>query len=509
MSSSPIRMTGLVSNMDTESIIQSLMSAQSTKKTKIENKITKLEWKQETWKDLNKKIYSLYNGKLSKLRFQSSFMTKKAVSSNESVATVTASNSAPSGTHTLKVNSLASAQFLTGDQLSTDVNSKAITTGTLLTDLGMAEGNEITVTAGTTTKSLVVSGTTTVNDFLSTLKEAGLNASYDTTQKRFFISSKESGTENAFTLTASDSSELSKLGLDEVGYTDGAVSVAEGSIVSLVPPSDASFVYNGAELTSSTNDITVNGISLSLMAKTGTDETISLAITDDKQAVYDMVKDFVKEYNEVLKEMNEYYYADSARGYDPLTDDEKEAMSEDEIEKWETKIKDSLLRRDTTLSSLLDVMKTNLSQSVSVNGKSYSLSSFGIATSSDYTEKGLLHIAGDPDDTTTSLATDKLMAALTEDPEAVMLTLTELAGNLYDKLNENMSSTELRSALNVYNDKEIQKSIDNYENDLDVMEKRLQDMENRYYKQFSAMETALSKLNSQSNSLASMLGTDS
>lgn len=513
-----VRMSGLVSNLDTESIIGAMMSAQKMKKTKIENKITKLEWKQERWKALNTKLYSLYTDTLSKLRMQSSFGTRKVASSDETVATVTASNSAPEGTHTLKVKQLASAQFVTGSQLTADENSKAISSSTKLTDLNMTAGNTITVTAGSKTKSLEVTESTTVADFVSTLKSAGLNASYDTTQKRFFISSKESGYDNAFSLTATTASELSGLGLSTITKTDngdGTTSVSIGSMGTMVAPKDAIYNYNGVEFTSSSNNISVNGLSITLKGVTsgwGTtdttdDEVITLGVTNDTDAVYNMIKSFITKYNELLKEMNTDYYAETASGYEPLTDDEKEAMSDDEVEKWETKIKDSLLRRDDTLGSLLNMMKTKMSSSVTIDGKSYSLSSFGIKTSVDYTEKGLLHIDGDSEDSLVASNTEKLKAALTNDPDTVMKVLSEIAGGLYSSMSESMKSNSMRSALTFYNDKDMKNTLKEYNDDLKDMEDRLKDVEDRYYKQFSAMETALSKLNSQSSYLSNLMGT--
>jgi flagellar hook-associated protein 2 len=516
-----VRMSGLVSNLDTEGIISSLMSVQKLKQTKIENKITKLEWKQEKWKALNTKLYSFYTDSLSKLRMQSSFSTKKVSSSDESVATVTASNSAPEGTHTLKVQQLASAQFVTGKQLTTDENSKAISTSTKLTDLNMTAGNTITVTAGTKTKTLEVTASTTVADFLSTLKNSGLNASYDTTQKRFFISSKESGYANAFSLSATTGSELSGLGLSTISKTDngdGTTSVSIGSSGSMVAPKDAIYYYNGVKFTGSSNNISINGLSVTLKGTTSgldttnteaDDEVITLGVTNDTDAVYDMVKNFIKGYNELLKEMNTDYYAESASGYTPLTDDEKEAMSDTEVEKWETKIKDSLLRKDDSLGSLLNTMKTKMSASVKIDNKSYSLSSFGIQTSADYTEKGLLHIDGNSDDSLVASNTEKLKAALNNDPDTVMMVLTGIAGELYSSMSDSMSSNSMRSALTFYNDKDMKSTLTEYNDDLDDMQDRLQNMEDRYYAQFSKMETALSKLNSQSSSLSNMLGTSS
>jgi flagellar hook-associated protein 2 len=242
------------------------------------------------------------------------------------------------------------------------------------------------------------------------------------------------------------------------------------------------------------------------MGTTGTG-AVSINVSNNTKAIYDKVKTFVKDYNALVKEMNELYDANSAKGFEPLTDDEKEAMSEDQIDKWESKIKDSLLRRDNTLGSLISTMRTTLSQSVTYENKGYALSSFGIKTA-NYTEKGLLHISGDEDDSSVSAEENKLMKALTDNPGAVMETLNTLADKLYTSFTNGMKSNSLRSALTFYNDKEIKKQIDDYTEDLSTLEDKLSDIESRYFKQFSAMEKAMSGMNSQSSYLASMLGTN-
>jgi flagellar hook-associated protein 2 len=280
-----------------------------------------------------------------------------------------------------------------------------------------------------------------------------------------------------------------------------------GASVSKVEPSDAVIIYNGAEIKSSSNILTVNGLTVTVKGVTdeASDETVSVNITRNTQTIYDMIKGFVKSYNEVLKELNDSYDADTAKGYEPLTDEEREAMTDDQIEKWEKKIKDSLLRRDGTVGSLINTMRTALSGSVDYNGKAYSFASLGI-TSISYTEKGLLHIDGDKEDVLSASEDDKLMKALSENPDAVMEVFTKLTGELYSKMQEDMKSTSLSSALTFYNDKEIKGTIDDYKQELADMEDRLTDMENRYYRQFTAMETAMSKMNSQSSSIMSLLG---
>ena len=101
---------------------------------------------------------------------------------------------------------------------------------------------------------------------------------------------------------------------------------------------------------------------------------------------------------------------------------------------------------------------------------------------------------------------NKLMDALTNNPEESMLVMTKLADNLYSALMDKMKSSSLSSALTVYNDKEMAKTLTNYKSDLAKMESRLLEIEEKYYRQFAAMETAMARMNSQSSALMSMLG---
>lgn len=704
----PLRMTGMTSGLDTDSIVSALMEAQTTKKTKVENKKTKLEWTQNIWTGLNKKLYSFYTDSAGKMRFQSSYQTKKAASSDASILTATAQSSASSGSYTVKVNQLAAAQYVTSAKVSaksTDASGKVteskVTSDTKLSALGFdTEGDTtIEITAGEKTINLNVDETTTVRDFVNALKDAGLNASFDEKQGRFFISAKESGADGKFTITSKtmtgeqvaaqnklmDSVDYSNLssgdqdtvkkilsdlknaqdtsaaadaekslqdisdrtakekateyynnkltddilsqykyetdGTDGTGdahkagdidyskvkqalqnadldnnvYTDSdrlivlkqkiiepavteklaseeytgkidnAVTSgledagiekqserystirlavngyaqamkdgteqskesalkllgmddidgsavkesADGTGMVVIEAADSIVQVNGATLTSSNTTLDVNGLSLNLVS--ASDREVKVTVSNDSTAVYDAIKDFVEQYNSALSEMNKYYYADSARGYDPLTDDQKEAMSDEEVEKWETKIKDSLLRRDSTLSGILETFRTSLT-GITVkasDGKTYSLANLGITTGKDYKEYGLLRIKGDEDDTDYADSENTLQSMINSDPDIVMEVMSGIVSNLYDSINKKISTTTtMKSALSFYNDKEMTKQMTQYKKDIKSWETKLSDMEDRYYKQFSAMETALSKLQSQQNSLASYLGSN-
>ena len=631
-----IRLSGLSSGLDTEAIIKELMSAQSMKKTKIENKKTKLEWREEKWKDLNKKIYALYTDEISKLKTQGSYLSKGVSLSNDTKAKVTASTKAPLGTHTIEIQSIASSQFITGEKITdlavknedgttTTVSGKNIHSNTSLKSLGIVEGSTFTLTTKNGVEEFAVTSTSKISDLTTFAKKNDVNLSYDESNQRFFISSMESGVDHAFTLTSrlSTNAEMKKLSdlKKTVGYdylstkeqetVDAAIKVlttsaditskeylnatqtleqyayackkteenpdskdsankfkeifaknledakkdwstlsqtadfandvkdykdamsgykteyssntagsaldilkigeitkdANNQLVStnknttLIDAKDCQIIYNGVAYDSSKNSITING--LTIEATEITTEPLKVNVTNNTDSVYNVIKNFTKKYNEILKEVNELYYAASSKGYDVLTEEQKEAMTEDEIEKWENKIKGSLLRNDTSLGNVRSALVSVTSMRVEVKGKLYSLADFGVGTA-DYTEKGLLHIDGDSDDSSTSAKTDKLKAAIQNDPDLVMEVFSSIGSQLYSELSEKMKSSSLSSALTFYNDKQITSQKKEYEREISKWEKKLAEIEERYYKQYSKMETAMAKLNSQSNYISSI-----
>ena len=209
----PIRITGLNSGLDTEAIISALVSSYSYKTNKYKKAQTKLSWKQDAWKTLNTKVYSFYTS-LDSLRFSKNYNLKSTKVSDSTKATVTASSSAPNGTQKLNILKVAQAGYLTGGKLD-----DSTTTGTTLAELGYTGGNgTITLTKGDGTKKTIeVSQGTTVNSFINSLKEAGVNANYDDINKRIFVSSKDTGKDNDFTLTGGNvdgANALTKLGLN-------------------------------------------------------------------------------------------------------------------------------------------------------------------------------------------------------------------------------------------------------------------------------------------------------
>lgn len=272
--------------------------------------------------------------------------------------------------------------------------------------------------------------------------------------------------------------------------------------------SDAKIKLNGVEYTSDTNSISVNGITVSAMGITGDgdENAITISTKTDTQGIYDKIKEFLSEYNAVINELCKEYNADYLKDYEPLTDEEKEEMSEKEIEKWEEKIKGSLLRHDSTLSGVINAMTNAMFQTVELNGKKYSLANFGVQTlgylNAAKNEQYAYHIDGDEDDDVTSGKDDKLMAMINSDPDTVVDFFKQLSTNLYQALDTKMKSTSMNSAYTVYKDKQITKDLDSYTKLIKTWEEKLEDREEYYYSKFTAMEKAMASLNSTQSSLS-------
>lgn len=698
----PIRLSGMVSGMDTESLVTALVSGYQLKKDNLVKAQTKLSWKQEKWKTMNTSIYSFYSGKLSAARFSKAYSLKKSTVSNSSVATVTASSSAVAGDQTLKVKELASSGYLTGGEVTNKSDSTSKITGSsklsAITNKTSGQGS-VTLSVDGKSTNIELTDDMTVNQFLVKLKDAGVQASFDEANQRFFISSKTSGKDGDFSLVANDTAgreSLYELGL----YTDDKTSTAEytkwagyynaadgtytsalddiinsayesnkisfdtvaqeklaayskasatvdsfntkymsdtgvtaednakAQLAALISKGkggddnsdfdkskltdkekenyktlksdidnyntakqsmedlkdyvnievkdgkttvsalketdsaagvaniaaktaerntkikadlttqyqnkakssydminaahefskgasrkvgqDSEIELNGATFTSNSNNYSINGITIQVTAKTKDDEQVTITTDTDVDAIYKSIKDMFTDYNKLIKSMDEAYNADSSKGYEPLTDDEKSAMTDDEVEKWETKIKDSLLRKDDTLSSIINTMKNDMASSITINGKSYALSSFGIATqgyfASGENEKGVYHIDGDSDDSVTSGNDDKLRAAIAGDPETVVSFFSQLFSKVYTDLGNKMATSSVSSAYTVYNDKQMNKQYSEYTTKISAAESKITTWEDYYYSKFSAMESALSKLNSQTSSMSGLFG---
>lgn len=716
-----MRLSGLMSGMDTESIISQLVEGKKTKVDKTKKAQTKLQWKQDAWKSLNTKLQNLQKKYLSNMRFTDAYSKKTTKVSNPNAVSVITGEDAVNGVQSLRIKQLAKTGILTGDTVKgVDENGKEkkVTALSTLSELGVTGEGSINVSTGNTSVDLKVSGDTTISEVLTQLKNAGLNANFDEGNQRFFVSSKESGAASDFSISAMDEGglnalkalglqenlgnlknltdeEFAKLGktqqeyvtyakyysagnrtaaiaamrdmidedvaarvkgyeaeykklmeskaaaqkeldkindkyagktlesveyyteeinkkgeriaeideqlkddtLDEAtkktleseretlvkdqealteGHADavnklkqegiikdadegmqkveqyiGVPTTAEengetvykatdttnlvkeiedryykkaefannmvensGSVTggaTKVSGQDAIIYLNDAEFTSTNNTFSINGLTFTALNETKDGEQITVTTEQDTDGIYDMVKNFLKEYNAIINEMDKLYNADSAKGYEPLTNEEKDALSDTEIEEYEKKIKDALLRRDENLSSVSSALKAVMSAGIEVNGKTMYLHNFGIETLGYFeaadNERNAYHIAGDSDDASTAGKADVLKGMIANDPETVVSFFTKLSQNLYDKMTDMSKSVDgYRSFGTFYDDKKMKSDYDSYTSKIKEQEQKLNDYEDKWYKKFAAMETAMAKMQSSANAVTSLLG---
>lgn len=687
----PMRVTGMMSGLDTETIIQELVSAKKIKVDKLKKEQTRLEWKQDVWKELNSKIYKLYTGTLDNLVYQSSYMKKRTNVYNSNLVSVSTKDNAMDSVQELEINKMAKAGYLTGGTI-TDKDGKRVTSGSKLVDtLGIAAGSKLEIAVGNKKVDITVDENMTINNLVDKLQSAGVKANFDATNQRLYIGSTGTGKAKDFTITASNgdgADALKKLGLavydddakaayqkyadlasdpakrgeavqariealiksytaerdslvkrvenltknqeslteaykkefgesvditddtdrknridslkadveqwkkdleaenspltdadkealkekivkaeSELSYLEGydtnkkALEESNARITELnsadylnvdadgkagtpgakltqeaddyvqgkidqalaelagwdtnkgnatkIAGQDAEILLNGAIYTSDKNTFEVNGLTITCKGETN-GEKITLTTENDVSGIYDMIKNFIKEYSSVINEMDKLYNAESAKGYEPLTDEEKDSMSDTEVEKWEKKIKDSLLRRDSTLSSVSSAMKQIMLSGFSVNGKNMYLSDFGIETLGYFNaadnEKNAYHINGDEDEDLLKNKDNTLMDMIQTDPDSVISFFTQLSQSLHGKMNDLMGRTDYSSINTVYDDKKMKEDYDSYKSKIADAEKKLQAYEDKWYKKFSAMETALAKMQSNANAVTSLLG---
>ncbi len=497
----PIRITGMNSGLDTESIITALTSTKKTKLDTAKGDQKKLTWKQDKWKELNKKVVSFYNGALSNMRFSTAYTKKTTTSSNEKAATVITGTNAMNTTQKLSISSLASSAYMTGGQMKSGGDITGSTTMDQLT--GFTAGS-LSITLGDPadtenqkTYSIDVASTDTIDGVISKLKEKvgdQLTFNFDEKNGRIFASANESGKEYTFRFSGDAAAGL---GLADAKYIDG---------------SSASITLNGETYTSNSNTFEINGLTITANEVA---ENITLTTKQDTSGIYDNIKNLIKEYNDLMKEFSTLFNADPAKKYKMLTDEQKDEMSDKEVEEWENKIKTGLLSGDETVGTIRSALRSIVANPIEItmadgSTSSLSLASFGIATGSYFSteenERDLLHIDGDPDDSSTSGNTDLLKAMISSDPDAVMNFFTEFSKTMYGKLSDLMKGTEYSSAFTIYEDKLMASQYSAYNTKISDAQSALEAAQDKLYSKFSRMESALSKINSSSGSLSSFFG---
>lgn len=358
-------------------------------------------------------------------------------------------------------------------------------------------------------------------DKINTNKDVGVKASYLSSTNQFVLISSETGSGREIKLEGASADIFGAVKDADGNYTDGnfemgknaQVLVSYGNGIStMIESSSNTFDLEGLRVTVSqefgnvTQD--VSGVWNSDRSK-----AVTFSAKADVDGVTETVKKFIEEYNEMIKEINTQVTTRPDKAYGPLTEEQKDEMSEKSIENWEKKAKQGLLYNDATMRALSLDMQGVLTNLMASGANYKDLEEMGITISDDYLDGG-----------TITFDEAKFKAAMTSDPEKVSDvftgggdikkglasiiedTLTPYAtkyanrnGNSYGRLIEEAGSEKI--PLSIMNN-QIYKDLKEMQSVLDTLNARLASEQDRYISQFTTMETLINQMNSQASYLA-------
>lgn len=620
---SMMRIGGLASGMDIDSIVEKLMVAERMPMDKLEQQKQIYEWQRDAYRDVNKKMTTL-DTYIADNFILKSLNTKTATSSNSDLVSAVATGSASGSLTIEEVSQIAKAARGVGTQVSATNSTKLSSlfgTETMPTTFTL---NAID-TQGNLGKevSIGIDANTTVGDLITKINgsNAGVSALFE--NGRLSLTAKNTGKEvnggAAMTTDANGSALFAKLGLSNLVTEEGQNAVFKVNGISTERTINA-FSINGYNITlkstfnegatlkkaaqesldlatenlnqtleslAKTYNVTlpnspdnpnnlqdqINAVKTKIESKiiehqksvdTATSpeelESATIKLNNAKAAqdslktseedynvakktltdlesttpittspvtmtsstnvdeIMTKVKEFVSTYNGFIKDLTDQTKQPKYRDYQPLTELQKKEMEAKDIENWETRAKSGLLKNDSIITSGLSSLRGLVYQTnhAVTNQKYNALYTIGIGTSKDYMSGGTLEI----DET-------KLRKALEEDPDAVvqLLTMSGEKSATVTKADGTTVQGDTRGFMRKIRDEmdAIEKKIDeragrgsmtetqytlgkylrNVNQSLDAWKDKLIKIEDRYWKQFGAMEAMINKANSQSASLMS------
>lgn len=605
---SNFRIGGLASGMDIDSIVKELMAAARKPVDKLYQDKIFLEWKKDDYRSINNQLRILRD-EVSRMRLQSSYLSRKVHVGDSSVVTASSSNNAAATSYTLSVTQLATVarnqsakeigkredgtvvkidpnktiwdqrdeldpdkqinwmpdEKVTGEvKVSTTSKNQKLAHDTITKLISQDSENKIITVKDAEGEKIEYKVVDTLDklegdddnkvylDFETGMltfsnpvaKDSTIIAEYEYNPKKFitsFTMYNESGEQVTKTYTV-DAGNLSlnslfnRMSADQnlgiaIFYDEGTdkVSISTNRTGKYNPNeggkeilfngdgffsgvlkldednetggTNAKFELNGLSTERKSNEFTINGTTFTLL---GAGET-TVNVMQDGDAVFDTIKGFIEKYNELIDTINSKVTEQRYRDYPPLTEEQRKEMSESEIKLWEEKARSGTLRGDQFLVSSLDKMRFAWSSPVSgITSALNQMTAYGIETGS-YFEGGKLYIKDEA----------KLKQAIAENPDEVLKFFTNssddygekgVAQRLFDVLTDSMArlTTQAGSdgSFSKYDQSILAERIRDIEKRIDSREDRLNRLEQRYWRQFIAMESAIQWANSQSAWLA-------
>ncbi|UEL48581.1 flagellar filament capping protein FliD [Terrisporobacter hibernicus] len=541
---SGIRLPGLATGMDTETMVKEMLTGEQNKIDKAKQKEQTLKWQQEIYREVindvkgfNDKYFS-FTSKDSIL-ISSAWNTLAVNSSNSNVITATGSAGANAVNYKFEVSKLATS----GKASSTTAKGGKIEKNSELKDLGLGAGttefsirygdkdNEVSskITIRTEDKykvdekgnfvyekdkdgnnkldesgqpiKIVEEPADTIDTLIKKINNASdgnIKASYSEMTGAFTIESTKTGSNNGFTIVGSDgktsSDALDFLELSGKDATSGKFLGTDSEVK--VSSLDDKF---SKKLVNSGNSFAIDGITYNLQGITQAGETVEITSKQDVQPVVDKMKAFVEDYNKIMDKVYDTLIQKPNREYPPLTESQKKDMDEDEIKKWEEKAKKGLLRNDSDMRKFMDDMQKSI-----FGDNMQILNEMGLKSHENYNKRGQISLDEAKFIKALENNSDKVYDMLAKGSSSVMenmkSTIGKYVGNSSSIFAKKAGLDKTASATNNFYSEQLKKQADA----IKELQRKMNNKENDLYKKFGLLESNMNKFNSQMNYFAQM-----
>ncbi|MFD2629163.1 flagellar hook-associated protein 2 [Oceanobacillus kapialis] len=508
-----MRIGGLASGMDIDQLVNKLMTAERMPLDKMQQDKTMLEWKRDSFREINTKLSELDNLMLD-MKLSKTYNPKTISSSMEGAVTATGTPSTSNGTFEMKVKQLATNAINVSESKLEIEPDKPLKEQDAFKNLKTEDKYVLFTTYNEDGEKnepykLEIKDDDTLNTLLKRISDDDNNvrAFFDEGTGKVIMETTRTGNYNKPEIGEEDIIDGIN-GNPEINFENDFFStLLNMNQEKETGGQNAKFEYNnsGLEMESTTNDYKLNGITFNFTDTTG-DKSAKLTVTNDVDASVEKIMEFVDKYNEVVEKMNGAQREEKYRDYPPLTDEQKKEMSEDEIKLWEERAKSGILRGETSLTSGLFDMRQSWYATVETGGEYTSLTQIGITTSPNYMDGGKLIVKE-----------DELRAALQENPADVQKLFSNstdegasrgIINRLEESLDRTMDTIGERAGegTDTLENYTLGKRMKDLDTRIAAFEDRLTQVETRYWNQFTAMEKAISRMNNQSAQLMSQFG---
>ena len=529
-----MRMTGFASGMDINEMVRDLMRAERQPMERMEQDQQELVLQMDKYREVNRDFMQFRDNTFDSVLRRSNMASQSATSSNESAVSATASTAAAQGTYTFSDVTLAESTTNVSegrigvDEADYDRSLNEVFGEEELQTVEDEEGNEVVKFDITTygPDGETIDGNfsfdpdnTTLSEVFSEINNSdlGIQAYFDTDGGRVSLTRTETGSFNDdgpeinFQTNGEESAffnENLKLYTESVRDENGDEIVAGEQA-----GRNASFTMNGMEMERPSNSFDIDGLQVDLNQNMGNGQQATVRVETNTDDIVENITEFVDEYNEMIGGLDDVVSEEYHRDYPPLTQDQMREMEEHEIENWNERAESGLLQRDPTINNALNQFRMDFYNSVDTGDENQSfsqLTEIGITTTSDFQDRGKLEI----DETELRNAVEQdaegvfqLFAADGEEGNSeqrgIAHRLRDTASNAISEIGNRVGRTESPGSIQ---SSTLGRELMSVEDQMSNFERRMQQVEERYWNQFTAMEQAMAEANSQAEQMMSQLG---